>query len=341
MGALPPEGSETSELQQRIRIDSTPQDDEPISTTYDESQDDEVLKSDVTYEEEVLASVITDASENLHLYGDTDVVEGTVKAFLSDVNRYDIRLYEAHESQNVVSFVGDNNEFFVSVRGDELDKEALMSQTRESIQSIRSEHPNAKIALVSSDRDIVEIIVRTSDVTGYAFNEGANSSSHIWREEETYGGFVIRLTNKVAEVPTPEATSTVDDVPPLQSETVSSLRDMRRYGVLANAAYDNYFRSPESAEDRVQEYLPKHKVLAGYRSENYITFIRERTNSPSEIIISLRGTSPMNPEDLALAAKIAVGMSLKDTYRYNEARDVVRALRTQYPEASLSIVGHS
>eukprot|EP00965_Chrysotila_dentata_P221122 6192209-Pleurochrysis_carterae.AAC.1 len=155
-----------------------------------------------------------------------------------------------------------------------------MSQTRESIQSIRSAHPNAKIALVSSDRNIVENIVRIDDVTGYAFNDTFNSSSYIWRDEETYGGFVSKLSSsKAVDTPTQaEAPSTT----PLQSET-ANLRDMRRYGVLANAAYDNYFNNAQIAEQNAQQYLPKHKVLGGYRSDNYITFIRERSNGPSEI----------------------------------------------------------
>eukprot|EP00965_Chrysotila_dentata_P075732 2502298-Pleurochrysis_carterae.AAC.1 len=217
-----------------------------------------------------------------------------------------------------------------------------MSQTRESIDSIRSAHPNAKIALVSSDRNIVENIVRTDDVTGYAFNDGFSSSSYIWRDEETYGGFVSKLsTPKAVDTPTQaEAPTTTVDTTPLQSEA-ANLRDMRRYGVLANAAYDNYFNNASMAESNAQQYLPKHKVLGGYRSDNYITFIRERSNGPSEIVLALRGTSPLNAEDLTLDARILAGSSLENTYRYSEARDVVRALRTQYPEASLSVVGHS
>eukprot|EP00965_Chrysotila_dentata_P056407 1871448-Pleurochrysis_carterae.AAC.1 len=178
-----------------------------------------------------------------------------------------------------------------------------MSQTRDSIESIRSAHPNAKIALVTSDRNIVENIVRTDDVTGYAFNEGANSSSYIWRDDETYGGFVSKLSKAVDPTTQAEAPSTTVDTPPLQSEA-ASLRDMRRYGVLANAAYDNYFNSAQIAESNVQQYLPKHKVLGGYRSDYYITFIRERSNGPSEIVLALRGTSPLNAEDLTLDARI-------------------------------------
>eukprot|EP00965_Chrysotila_dentata_P125227 4140244-Pleurochrysis_carterae.AAC.8 len=313
----------------------------PPEASVESSIDDLILQRDIAddFDEEIY-SILEQSSFNLYHYG-AEVAQRTVDAFLE--GDAELRMFKIHPSKNVMSYVGDENEFFVSLRGDETDKDALLTQAQEALDSIRLSHPDAHISLVSSDQQMVIELVKLGQINaGFIFNAGSNSSSWFMNDDGSHLS-KIYLTEKpkdetpsTEEVPPPEEEVTQD----IQSESVM-WRDMRRYSVSANAAYDNYLYSPELAQSRAQEYLPKHKVLPGYSSKNYVTFIRERSNSPSEIIVSLRGTSVFNTEDLALDARIAAGKSLENTDRYLEALDVVGSLRSQYPEASLSVVGHS
>eukprot|EP00965_Chrysotila_dentata_P170865 5639670-Pleurochrysis_carterae.AAC.1 len=78
----------------------------------------------------------------------------------------------------------------------------------------------------------------------------------------------------------------------------------------SQAAYDVYYTSIEEAEIKLQRFMPAHHILPQY-TDSHSTVIEKidgRTGG-QEIILSLRGTDPLNPADVLLAdTQIALGL---------------------------------
>jgi len=140
--------------------------------------------------------------------------------------------------------------------------------------------------------------------------------------------------NKIYEEEEVELPDLPDVVDVGQVRQEDRLRVMRRYAVLSNLAYEYYDKPYEVAEANMKKYLPKHEILPEFSDSNSVVVKKN-----NDVIISYRGTNPLNPSDLLADTKIATGLPLTD--RFNEAQKKYEAVRATYPDANITTTGHS
>lgn len=126
------------------------------------------------------------------------------------------------------------------------------------------------------------------------------------------------------------------------------IKEMRRYSILTKAAYDYYDKNGDikAVEDEVQKYLPKHTIVPEHSDNNSIVATKIGNDGVRDVIISYRGTRPSNPGDLAADTQILLGLPAERlgntaVHRFREAENKYKAVKAAYPDADISITGHS
>tara|TARA_R110002020_G_scaffold207347_4_gene412906 strand:+ start:472 stop:1521 length:1050 start_codon:yes stop_codon:yes gene_type:complete len=135
----------------------------------------------------------------------------------------------------------------------------------------------------------------------------------------------------------------VIDVGDIRSQ--DRVKVMRRYAVLSSIAYDMYNHGYEKAEQNMKEHLPFHNLDKELSDKNSIVAFKAHENKPNDVIISYRGTDPLNPSDLGADAQIAVGLPISRNIqaqgRFEEAQNKYDAVKSKYPNANITTTGHS
>lgn len=101
------------------------------------------------------------------------------------------------------------------------------------------------------------------------------------------------------------------------------------YARLAAAAYKKAKSDPE---------IDGFQVQRQYGQANSSVYFNPERN---EVVLSIRGTAPTNPEDLALDAHILAGSSLTGTTRFKQLEQRLKELVSAFPGARIILTGHS
>ncbi len=120
---------------------------------------------------------------------------------------------------------------------------------------------------------------------------------------------------------------------------------MRRYAVLSQVAYDIYDTDVETAFERMQEYLPKHKILPELSDKSSGVILKPHKNRPDDVVISYRGTRNVS-DALADITQVAPGAPLEKLVGmpsgvFKLAADKYNDVRSKYPDARIITTGHS
>ena len=132
------------------------------------------------------------------------------------------------------------------------------------------------------------------------------------------------------------------DVLKEEEETKIYKQEMREHknSILAKASYDYYKEGYKKANDELHRYLPNHNILYSLSGPNAVV-IKKRDH----ITISYRGTDPQNLSDLGADTQIGLGNLVSDNIqsygRFNEADRKYQAVREAYPDARITLTGHS
>lgn len=136
------------------------------------------------------------------------------------------------------------------------------------------------------------------------------------------------------------------DIKPPKSQAHVEKTEQRRFALLSQASYDTYYTSAEKANDKLQVYMPAHHILPEYSDKNSTVIEKINNNGEQELIISYRGTDPFNPLDLTADAQIAFGNPSAQLLnfpvgRFREAENKYLELKKQFPNAKITLTGHS
>ena len=145
----------------------------------------------------------------------------------------------------------------------------------------------------------------------------------------------VEPTN-VPEIITPE------DVNKEIAQTQLNKDEMKEHknAILSKASYDYYKYGYAKANEELQRYLPNHHIIDELSDQN-ATVIQKRDH----ITISYRGTDPQNPSDIGADIQIVAGNNYSDNIsaygRFREADDKYQSVKNQYPDARVTLTGHS
>lgn len=129
-------------------------------------------------------------------------------------------------------------------------------------------------------------------------------------------------------------------VPRLRADGRVSAKDLQtKYALLSAAAY---YQKNESS---VQKFVNKHEAINGFvldtelSSKKNSVFVNAQTN---EVVISFKGTNPLNMEDLYDDAHIVTSMEYR-TGRFKDADKLYKRVRDKYgaDETKITTTGHS
>lgn len=119
-------------------------------------------------------------------------------------------------------------------------------------------------------------------------------------------------------------------------------RDQKKYAMLSQIAYDSFLTSPEEANAKLQQYMPAHSILLDDTTDNYTVIQKINNQGQREITIAYRGTVLSNPSDLLADTQIFSGGVIGDpSGRYKEAEDAYLKIKKKYPDAIITLTGHS
>lgn len=121
---------------------------------------------------------------------------------------------------------------------------------------------------------------------GYPPNPNLKDSLQIYKEElredKPKDGQEL-LKQLEAEAPS------MIDVDRIRSENVEM--QMRRYAVLADVPYTTQRTSMQNAEQKMQDFLPRHALDEQLSDTDSVVAIKKHNHKPDDVIISYRGTA--------------------------------------------------
>lgn len=121
---------------------------------------------------------------------------------------------------------------------------------------------------------------------------------------------------------------------PVVDIDAKNFTEMRRYAVLANAAYDVYNSNKETAEQNLQKHLPRHNIDEIYTDTDSAVITKERKDGSTDVIISYRGTQDVR--DVADWEETIVPQE-----RFQSAQQKFDLVKAKYPDANITTTGHS
>ena len=115
---------------------------------------------------------------------------------------------------------------------------------------------------------------------------------------------------------------------------------MEKYAVLSKASYDFYYGNRELVEKELEHYKLDHFKV---KDATDIGIVLE---SPDEIVISYRGTDPLNPSDLFADLGILMGRhrniatsAIED--RFLKADQLYKKIASETTDKKITLTGHS
>ena len=120
-------------------------------------------------------------------------------------------------------------------------------------------------------------------------------------------------------------------------DTSVSRDPQKKYALLAQAAY------MEGDKDKIGELLKQNKSLYGFKLDESLSSQKNSVfvnPNSGEVVISYKGTNPVNMEDLWDDFNIILGTETH-TSRFNNADKLYKDVESKYGKDKLRIVGHS
>ena len=113
---------------------------------------------------------------------------------------------------------------------------------------------------------------------------------------------------------------------------------MQKYAVLADASYYNYGNKDVKAFLKTKNHIPgitDFDVISELTSQDNLVL---RNHETGEVVISFRGTA--NASDWSVNGRIPMGFEIQ-SQRYKEANDLVKRVKTHFPDTDIRLTGHS
>jgi predicted esterase YcpF (UPF0227 family) len=120
-------------------------------------------------------------------------------------------------------------------------------------------------------------------------------------------------------------------------DTTVSSNPQKKYALLAQAAY------MEGDKDKIDELIKQNKDLYGFKLDESLSSQKNSVfvnPNSGEVVISYKGTNPVNMEDLWDDFNIILGTETH-TSRFKNAEDVYKNVESKFGKDNLRIVGHS
>lgn len=124
--------------------------------------------------------------------------------------------------------------------------------------------------------------------------------------------------------------------PPIDIDKIKgeNFKEMRRYAILSQVAYDIYNKDKAVAEKAMKEYLPRHNLDEIFSDKDSAVITKERKDGKKDVIISYRGTQDVR--DVADWEETLVPQE-----RFESANWKFNQVKAAYPDANITTTGHS